>query len=68
MSKEDLNPISQRIIGWISIFQINGDPEKGNKDMEIVVGEVLRNSNQSKADPKWLCKKVKRKIGLLNIA
>jgi len=63
MSEEDLNAISQGIIGWISICQINGDPEKGNKDMEIILGELLKNSNQSKADPKWLWTKVKRKIG-----
>ena len=63
MSEEDLNAICQGIIGWISICQINGDPEKGNKDMEIILGEVLKNSNQSKADPKWLWTKVKRKIG-----
>jgi hypothetical protein len=69
MSDEHLDAISNGVMGWLTITQLNGEPEKKNIDMINILKDVLNNSNESKACPKWLWEKLKVKnAGHLNLS
>jgi hypothetical protein len=59
LSEEHLKVISNGIMGWVTIGQMNGDPEKKNSDMVNIVSELLKDSAASEACPKWLWSKIK---------
>jgi hypothetical protein len=59
LSEDHLKAISDGIMGWVTIGQMNGDPEKKNSDMVNIVAELLKDSAASEACPKWLWCKIK---------
>jgi hypothetical protein len=59
LSEDHLKAISDGIMGWVTIGQMNGDPEKKNSDMVNIVAELLKGSAASEACPKWLWCKIK---------
>jgi hypothetical protein len=59
LSEEHLKAISDGIMGWVTIDQMDGDPEKKNSDMVNIVAELLKDSAASEACPKWLWSKIK---------
>ena len=59
LSEDHLKAISDGIMGWVTIGQMNGDPEKKNSDMVNIVAELLKDSAASEACPKWLWSKIK---------
>jgi hypothetical protein len=69
LSEEHLKAISNGIMGWVTIGQMNGDPEKKNSDMVNIVSELLKDSAASEACPKWLWSKIKaRKAAFFNLS
>jgi hypothetical protein len=47
MTDKHLDTISNGIMGWLSIMQLNGEPEKKNTDMINITKNLLNNSNES---------------------
>ncbi len=69
MTDQHLDAISNGIMGWLTITQLNGKPEKKTIDMINITKNLLNNSNESRACPKWLWERLKVKnAGYLNLS
>ena len=61
MANKHLTEISKAVLGWASIAHANGEPEKMNKDFEIILAENIKGSCRNDMDSKWLQRTVKDK-------
>jgi hypothetical protein len=69
MTDQHLFAISHGLMGWLTVMQLNGEPEKKNIDMINSTKSLLNNSNKSQACPELLWEKIKVKnTGYLNLS